>query len=105
MKAVRNAEYLAKIDRSFAQLETGRGDAYMEYRYFYLCFGIIYKNMKADSNPYSIHEPLPMENWQKELCEQLDDFYKNGWELVQLDNDLMNGKCADGYGLFRRRKQ
>ena len=25
MKAARNAEYLAKIDRSFAQLEAGRG--------------------------------------------------------------------------------
>ena len=25
MKAVRNAEYLAKIDRSFAQLESGNG--------------------------------------------------------------------------------
>lgn len=77
----------------------------MEYSYFYLCFGIKYEEYDERSEVDYMDNDMPMYNWQKELCEQLDNFYKNGWELVQLEDSLMKGICAGGYGLFRRRKQ
>ena len=78
----------------------------MEYSYFYLCYGSKYEeNNDERSEVDYMDNDEPMYIWQKELCEQLDDYYKNGWELVQLSNDLITGKKVDGYGLFRRRKQ
>ena len=71
----------------------------MFYQYFYLCYGIRYQDFNEFTKPLTSKS---MYNWQKELCEQLDELSQQGWELVQLSPDLMDGKAIDGYGLFRK---
>lgn len=71
----------------------------MKYRYFYLCYGIKYTDPRSISNE---NHKDPMYNWQKELCEQLEKISKEGWDLVQISDDLITGKACDGYGLFKK---
>lgn len=42
--------------------------------------------------------------WQVLLEKDINKYTKLGWEVVQIDEDLLNGKVADGYGLFKRKK-
>lgn len=69
----------------------------MIYKTFFLCTGIRYPNI---NDYYNFDENI--QYWQLELHEQLNELSREGWELVQLSEGLLNGNEVCGYGFFRR---
>ena len=76
-----------------------------EYRVEYIAY--IPDNLEEESPEY-IKDPSP---WKRGLIHpeslsmelQLNDFGKEGWEVVSINEELLNGKAWDGYILLKRR--
>lgn len=43
--------------------------------------------------------------WQKILALELEHFGKQGWEVVSIDQELLQGENVTGFVLFKRRRK
>lgn len=43
--------------------------------------------------------------YEVDLEKHLNKLGEEGWELIQIPAGLIGGECADGYALFKRKKE
>lgn len=69
--------------------------------------------LHPDGHTGDVRKLLPREEqerygdywWQKTLALELEKFGRQGWEAVSIDQELLSGKVADGFVLFKRLKR